>query len=180
MKQRKKPYRYTWDMICREDPETDLNDGSHTIVLSTCGENDDEVAEGLVKFLKFVGADPKESQKDYEDSYVRRLQESVEHVKTSREMEDCYMLWEEMIDEEREEAREEGRAEGLTEGLAKGSVASHHEMILEILSDLTDDLSPELRKCIEDQTDPDILKEYFRKARKATSIEEFEEWINKI
>ncbi len=49
-------YHSQLDMICHELPEISLNDGSHTIILSTHGENDADVPEELVKFLKFVGA----------------------------------------------------------------------------------------------------------------------------
>ena len=36
------------------------------------------------------------SNADYADDYVRRLQESVEYIKTNREMEARYMLWKEL------------------------------------------------------------------------------------
>ena len=161
-----KKYRYTWDMICREEPALELYDGSHTIILSTCGENDEEVPEELVKFLKFVGAGLEESTDDYADDYIRRLQSSVVNIKTSREMEARYMLWEELVKEEREDAKAEGRAE------------ERIEMILELLSELAGELPADLKECIQKESDMEILKEYFRKARKASSIEEFEEWLN--
>ena len=41
--------------ICEEAPEVEMNDGAHTIFLSTKGSNEHEVPEELVKFLKFVG-----------------------------------------------------------------------------------------------------------------------------
>jgi len=157
----KRLYRYTWDMICREVPEVELLDGSHTIILSTCGENDSEVSDALVKFLKYVGAGLNESTKDYADDYVRRLQASVAHIKTNREMEAKYMLWKEFINEEREEAREEGRI----------------EMMLEMLNDLPGHMSADLEEHIRNTTELETLKAYARKARKAATVEEFEEMI---
>ena len=158
-------YRYTWDVTCREEPDLKLDDGSHTIILSTKGENDGEVPEALVKFLKFVGAGLDESTEDYEDDYVRRLQTSVAHVKISREMEARYMLWRELINEEREEAKEEGRIEGRI------------QMLIEMLEDLPGDMSEALKARIQQEEDLNVLKEYVRLARKVSAIEEFEELI---
>ena len=36
--------------ICEEAPEVEMNDGAHTIFLSTKGSNEHEVPEELVKF----------------------------------------------------------------------------------------------------------------------------------
>lgn len=63
-----------------------MDDGSHTIFLSTKGTNEDEEPEELVKFLKFVGAKPSDSENDFEDAFITRLQETVREVKASREM----------------------------------------------------------------------------------------------
>ena len=91
--------------ICREVPDLPYRDGSHTIFLSTYGENETEVPETLVNFLRYVrGILP-----DPEDSYVKRLQDSVRQVKASREMEERFMVLQEMMRLEREEGRAEGR-----------------------------------------------------------------------
>lgn len=79
-------YRYTKKAICEEVPELEMNDGLHTIFLSTKGTNEDEEPEELVKFLKFVGAKPSDSENDFEDAFITRLQETVREVKASREM----------------------------------------------------------------------------------------------
>ena len=70
-------YRYTIDSQCKESPEHDYRDGVHTIMLSTKGENQEDVPEELVKFLKYVGARLEESEKDFGSEYVRQLQEAV-------------------------------------------------------------------------------------------------------
>ena len=49
-----------------------LNDGSHTIILSTKGENELEVSEELVNFLKYVGQEMDEAEID--DDYIKNLQ----------------------------------------------------------------------------------------------------------
>ena len=109
----KKKYRYTFANQCLEDQELNQQDGSFSIFLSTRGENDKEVPKGMVKFLKFVRADLTESEKDFEDAYVKKLQESVRHVKESREMEERFMLFQEMLREE----RAEGKAQSMEEFL---------------------------------------------------------------
>lgn len=86
-----KKYRYTFEMACGEDPGVRLEDGSRTIFLSTHGENEEEVPESLVKFLKYVRAELADSTADFEDGYVRKIQEAVKTVKASREMEARYM-----------------------------------------------------------------------------------------
>lgn len=59
-----KKYRYTFDMICHENTGICLKDGSHTVILSTVGENEEEVPVELVRFLKFVRSDLGESRSD--------------------------------------------------------------------------------------------------------------------
>ena len=130
----------------------------------TCGENDADVPEELVKFLKFVGADSEQSLVDYEDAYVRRLQESVAHIKGSREMEAKFMIWKEMIKEE----REEGRLEGIT------------EILFEILDELPGKVSDELVDRIWDESDAKVLKGYVRLATRASTVDEFEKLFNDL
>ena len=55
---------------------------------------------------------------DFEDDFVRRLQSAVGKIKKSREMEERYMVFEELLKEEREEGKAEGRAEDILELLA--------------------------------------------------------------
>ena len=105
-------YRYTRKAICKELPELEMDDGAHTIFLSTKGTNEDEVSKELVKFLKFVGAQPSESEKDFEDVFVKRLQNSVKEVKASREMGARYMTFQELLKDEREAGRAIGQKEG--------------------------------------------------------------------
>ena len=76
-------------------------DGSTTIFLSTCGKNEAEVPVKLVKFLKFVKADLIDSARDYQDDFIRKIQEFMEHVRSSREMEEKFMLLEELLKDER-------------------------------------------------------------------------------
>ena len=170
----KKRYRYTFDTVCKEDGTVCLEDGNHTVFLSTCGENEEEVPEGLVKFLKYVKAGLDESTGDFQDEFVQKLQDAVRNVKTSREMEERYMLLEELLKEEREAGRTEGLEQGRTEGIALGKA----ENVLELLSDLGE-VPEELREQILGEKELDVLKFYLKKASMAKSIEEFQELIQK-
>ena len=160
-----KKYRYTFDMTCREDGSVALEDGSHTVFLSTCGENEDEVPEELVKFLRYVKAGLKESIEDFQDSFIKRVQTAVRNVKASREMEEQYMLLEELIKEEREQA--------LAEGISRGQISS----ILELLSYLGE--VPEgIKEAVSEENDPEVLKLYLRQAAAAKSMDDFRQFLD--
>ena len=173
----RKKYRYTFDMACREDGEVSLEDGSHTVFLSTCGENEDEVPEELVKFLKYVKAELKESTGDFKDSFVKRIQDAVRNVKASREMEEQFMLLEELIREEREDARKQALAEGRELGLSEGMAQERVAAILEVLAGLGD-IPDDIREHLADVKDLDTLKFYFRQALSARSMDEFRKAVS--
>jgi len=138
----------------------------------------------LASFLKYVRADLEESTADYGSSLVSHIQKVIGDIKTSREMEAKYMLWEEMIKEEREAAFQDGRESGLAEGHKSGLAEGHAsglaegriEMLL-TLSDLNGELSEQVKERILTETDSARLQMYFRKAQEATSMEAFEEWM---
>ena len=98
-------YRYTKKSICKELPELEMDDGAYTIFLNTKGNNENEEPEELVKFLKFVGAKPSDSEKDFKDAFIKRLQKSIKEVKASREMGARYMTFQELLQDERIEER---------------------------------------------------------------------------
>lgn len=132
-------YRYTRKSICEEAPELLMEDGAHTIFLSTQGTNKDEVPRELVRLLEFVGAPLQDSNKDYKDDFIRKLQNSVNEVKVSREMGARYMTFEELLKDEREEGREEGERNKLVslvqKKLGKG------QSVEQIADDLVEELS---------------------------------------
>ena len=155
-------YRYTFQNKCNELQEFAIDDGIHTIFLNTKGKNEEEVPKELVKFLKFVGADLQESTEDYEDEFVKELQKSVAHVKTSREMEERFMLLELMLNDE----HKAGKIEGLIEGRI--------EDLLELLEELSA-VPEKLRETIMEETDLSTLKRWLKLAAKSSSIEQFME-----
>lgn len=106
-----KKYKYTFCNICEEESAVDLGDERYTIFLSTRGENPQEVSESLVNFLKFVKADLRESKEESEDPFVRQLQKTIEKIKVNREMGERFMVFQEMLSEERVVGRNEGKQE---------------------------------------------------------------------
>lgn len=106
-----KKYQYTFAQQCREEPGIRGMDGSHTIFLSTKGENAEEVTKELEAFLKYVKANLNESQEKVEDDFVTLLQERVGKIKRDREMEERFMLLEEMLKDERSQGKKEARQE---------------------------------------------------------------------
>jgi len=152
----KRKYCYTFENICLENKELALKDGCKSVFLSTKGENDQEVSKELIKFLQFVKADLSESTKDFEDEFVERLQKSVKHVKESREMEKRFMLFEEMLRDERKEGRAEGQALAVVSILkGKGEV------------------SDDLKDCVMNEKDVSILEKWVLLAAEVKSVEEF-------
>lgn len=159
-----KKYRYIFQMECQESREVSLHDRRNIVFLSTEGQNDGEVPEELVYFLKFVKADINESQNDFEDEYVRQLQEFVKHIKKDREMEERYMLFEELLKDEREAGKEEGRKEGRNSGMA--------ESLQVILSNFS--VVPEnLQRRIFEEKSSEVLKNWIQIAVQVDSLEEF-------
>ena len=130
------------------------------IFLSTMGENTGEVPEELVKFLNFVKADLSESESDFKDDFVEKLQDTIRRIKSNREMEERFMIFEEMLRDERAEGRVEGRTESKIEDIFE---------LLEELSTIPDDL----RSRIADEKDLEVLKKWFKLAAKSDSLDEF-------
>lgn len=135
--------------------------------MCTCGDNEAETPEELVKFLKFVRADTSDSNRDYQDSFIRKIQESMEEVRSSREMEEKFMLLEELLKDERAEGRTEGRAEGKAES------------ILFLLQE-SGSVPEELRSKIMNEQNTDTLSKYLKLAARAESITDFMKEIDKI
>ena len=161
-------YCYTFGNECRENKNVKLGDGSCTIFLSTRGENEEEVPAELVRFLKFVTADLEESEEDFQDKLVKRFQETIHNIKADREMGERYMIFEEMLREE----KQEGRQEGLLEGRIEGRIEATREGIFELLEDLGE-VPDRLRDRMEALEELGDLKFLFKLAVKADSIQNF-------
>ncbi len=135
-----------------------IQDGAKSIFLNTRGENRDEVPEEMLAFLDFVKADLADSTKDFQNDFVRQLQNSVQKVKSSRKMEENFMILREMLRDERAEGKAEGKAES----------------VIELLQEIGP-VSDELREKIINETDMSVLLNWLKLAAKTESIGQFEE-----
>ena len=161
-------YRYTFQSTCKEEEDALLNDGRCIVFLNTCGRNAEDIPQELISFLKFVHADLKESQKDFQDDYVRQVQKSVTHIKASREMEERFMLLEELLKDE--------HRQGVKEGIQKGELKATRE-ILEMTLARFGQLPDDLLKTLHEQQDTEIIKNWMQVALTVQSLDEF---ISKI
>ena len=91
----------------------------------------------VVVFLKFVSADLRESEQDFEDELVRQFQNTIRQIKIDREMGERYMIFEEMLQEEKMEGKLEGKIEARREDIME---------LLEELGDVPENLQNEIEK----------------------------------
>ena len=90
-----------------------------------------------------------------------------------------YMIFEEMMRDERKAGREEGRKEGRKEGREEGVLLAKRASIFELLEDVGR-ISEELEVRIHGLSDEEQLKMLLKLASKAESIEDFEEKAKKV
>lgn len=166
-----KKYQYTFQNCCLEDAKANLSDESCTIFLSTRGENSQEVSESMVNFLEFVKADEEESKKESKDPFVRQIQKTIEKIKYDREMRERFMVFQEMLNEERDAGRQEGRREGRLE--------TQRELVIKFLKRLGN-VSETLQKRIEEENDSKVLDRLCEEAIAANSIEQFYKKVKNI
>jgi hypothetical protein len=112
----------------------------------------------MIAFLDFVKADLKESTKDFHDDFVRQLQNSVQKVKSSRRMEENFMILREMLRDERAEGKAEGKAESVL-----------------ILLEEIGTVSEQLQEKIINEKDMSTLLNWLKLAAKSETIQQFEE-----
>ena len=117
--------------------------------------------KALADFLRYAGASLEESQRDFQDAYVKRLQMAVKKVKSSREMEERFMTLEEMLRDERKEGEARGRAASVLTFLEeKGNVPQG------------------LRDRIGQERNLDILRKWLKLSAKAETIRQFEDQMD--
>lgn len=90
-----KLYSYTFENRCLERPGLKLGDDVIKLILSTKGENEEEVSKELVDFLHYVAnSDEKSIPKECDERLVR-LHRSVQEIKSSTQKEVELMKMEE-------------------------------------------------------------------------------------
>ena len=154
-------------MTCKESVQTNLEDGRTIVFLNTHGKNESEVPKELVTFLKYVKADLAGSEEAFDDSYVEQLQDFIRKIKGSREMEERFMIFEEMLKEERAEGFAKGREEGLQEG--RSTLKETLLLFLQKFGDVPD----EVLEQIQAQQDMEVLKNWMQTAFQSKTLEEF-------
>lgn len=160
----KKKYCYTFDNQCKEVPGLRLGDEVTKLLLSTKGENKEEVSKELVDFLHYVTESNENGLSDECDERLKRLHESIREIKASADMEVEYMKM-----EERERIiRDEGVEFGKQIGIINGKI----EAVLELLED-KGEVPEKVKAEIFAETDPEVLKKWLRLAAKSETIEEF-------
>ena len=135
--------------------------------MNTHGKNESEVPKELVTFLKYVKADLAGSEEAFDDSYVEQLQNFIRKIKGSREMEERFMIFEEMLKEERAEGFAKGREEGLQEG--RSTLKETLLLFLQSFGDIPD----EVLEQIQAQQDMEVLKNWMQTAFRSKTLEEF-------
>ena len=100
-------YRYTIANQCMENGQV-ISDGNHTIWLSTKGQNACDESEALVEFLQYVGNPVQSKDTQGSGTFVASLKKQIAAIKRNRDWEAKFMLFEEMLKDEREEGRREG------------------------------------------------------------------------
>lgn len=156
----KKKYCYTFDNQCKEVPGLRLGDEVTKLLLSTKGENKEDVSKELVDFLHYVTESNENGLSDECDERLKRLHESIREIKASADMEVEYMKM-----EERERIiRDEGKQIGIINGKI--------ESVLELLED-KGEVPEKVKAEIFAETDPEVLKKWLRLAAKSETIEEF-------
>ena len=106
-------YIYTFENICREEPDIPFGDESYKVVINTKGSNG-EISDALREIIIYLG------EEKVTGAFSQELDDAVKAVKSNEERRLEYMMLyirdNEMRAEGRAEGREEGRAEGRDEG----------------------------------------------------------------
>lgn len=152
-------YRYYTRTSCEETGKV-VDDGVVSIYLSTHGENKEEIPPELLNFLNYVKNSGRQSIQENQDAFVKQLQEHIKKIKSSRVMEERYMLLEEMLRRENSDGWREGTCETFAESIL---------MVLEAKFPASDELKTQITA----EKDPDKLRSWLSLALKADSLEDF-------
>lgn len=111
-----KLYSYTFENRCQERPGLKLGDDVTKLILSTKGENDNEVSKELVDFLHYVANSDEGSISEECDERLIRLHKSVQEIKSSTQKEVELMKMEERDRLIRAEGEQIGEKRGEQKG----------------------------------------------------------------
>lgn len=128
-------YQYTFENLCKEDPNISLDDGTYKLFFNTKGKLDD-VSDDIKQILHYFDGILSDNP------YVQQLDKEVKRIKQDKDWREYYMTFDQMMREEQmywlAEGREEGilvgREEGRLEGQLEGRLQSARDLILQGLS----------------------------------------------
>ena len=110
-------------------------------------------------------------QEVFDDSYVEQLQNFIHKIKGSREMEVRFMIFEEMLREEREEGYAEEFVKVFAEVLAEGRSVLKEPLLLCLKR--FGDIPDEILEQVQSQQDMEVLKNWIQTTVRSKKLEEF-------
>lgn len=153
-------WRYTFKECCLEDG-TNLGDGTCKVFLNTKGIHKEQVTPELVRFLSYAGGErPVEYGERAEDALIRQIDLRIASLKQNRRMEEQYMLFSEMLDDERKEGYADGYKSGAEDGRKKGAAEGENRLLALISRMQQEGLGAEIPRL---HAEPEFLKKMYRR-----------------
>ena len=97
--------------------------------LSNAGTNAKDVPEELVSFLKYVTDSTDTCVDQIGDDNLKKIHKRIKELKQSRELEGKYMLFEELLKQDRTEGYDSGHKEGYDSGRKEGNEEGSQRML---------------------------------------------------
>lgn len=157
---------YTFTEHCEEFPTLKLEDGTKKVFLNMTSKNGTPELVSLLQYMKNTRLDNPEIIK--KDKRILKLAEIVDEVRRSEEWEGVKMSILSI-------GIEQGKQIGFSQGRIQGEIKGKYSSILELLHDLGT-LSDELSNKLRSESDAERLSLILKKAAKAGSIKEFEDF----
>ncbi|MGN0341895.1 MAG: hypothetical protein ACI4DO_03800 [Roseburia sp.] len=156
---------YTFETMCRENPELILEDKRKTYFINIFGDRTG-VSEKAVNLLNyFKTGEPT-------DEYTGGLQKRVQEIRADDEWRTNYMTIEMKMDEKFEDGKGIGQKLGEEIGQKRGRMEGKAEDVLELLEEYGS-IPQELMTKVMIEENMDTLKGWLKLAAKVDSIEEF-------
>ena len=122
-------YRYTFSMLCEEEPDVGLGDGATRIFLNSRGKDPENVSGELVAMLRYFEESTAEVAESAGFERIHALHRKVESIRNNAEIGVKYMnaMEEKLL--ERQAGFEEGEAAGFERGEAKRALEIATKML---------------------------------------------------
>ena len=114
-------YRYIFENRCLEH-DIPLCDDTRKVFLSTKGTFPDDVSSELIYFLKYVENSTEECAQASQNPAIMDLHAKITTLKQNRELEEKYMMIEELLKDREEEGEARGEIRGEIRGEARGEI----------------------------------------------------------